>query len=150
MTNKEELNNFFVSCFYTILRAEEVALESITGGTLTTKEIHFIDAVFKAKAAGENCFSTIANFLGITLGTLTTTFLRLQEKGYLTKEQDAQDKRIYYIVPTQLAEFIHKEHTAFHEKMIDSIMHTLTEKEADNLIIALKKLDEFFHEAYKV
>jgi len=146
VTNRQELNDFFVSCFNSILRAEENALESITNGKLTIKEIHFIEAVFKAQAVGENCFSTIANFLGITVGTLTTSFSRLEKKGYLVKEQDKSDKRIYYIVPTRLAELIHKEHAAFHKKMVESVIEMLSEKEIDDLVRSLKDLDNFFHE----
>ena len=146
MSVKEELNNFFVSCFNSILRMEENALEPITNGTLTIKEIHFIDAVFRAQAVGENCFSTIAGFLGITIGTLTKSFLRLEKKGYLTKEQDKDDKRIFYIVPTRLAELIRKEHAAFHEKMIDSVVRKVSPDQLNVLLDALKILDPFFSE----
>ena len=146
MTNKEELNNFFEICFTSILRVEERALESITNSKLTIKEIHFIEAVFRAKARGENCFSTIAAFLGITIGTLTSSFARLEKKGYLIKEQDPHDKRIFYIVPTRLAELINKEHTRFHEKMVDSIVKLLSETQLDELVRALKNLETFFEE----
>lgn len=144
MKSREELNRFFVSCFNSILRAEERSLESISNGKLTIKEIHFIEAVFKAQAVGENCFSTIANFLGVTTGTLTTSFLRLERKGYLKKEQDKLDKRIYFIVPTRLAEMVNREHTAFHEKIVDEVMCMIPENEMDTLLDTLKILNDFF------
>ena len=146
MTNREELNSFFVSCFNSILRAEEKALESISNGKLTIKEIHFIEAVFKAQAVQENCASTIANLLGVTLGTLTTSFSKLEQKGYLYKEQDRNDKRIFYIVPTRLAELVNKEHTAFHEKMVDKVVKLFPEEKTENLVEILKTLDKFFSE----
>ena len=146
MSNREELNHFFVSCFNSILRAEERALESLTNGTLSIKEIHFIEAVFEAQKRGENCFSTIADFLGVTYGTLTTSFSRLEKKGYLAKVQDEDDKRIHYIVPTALAELINKEHTAFHERMVDSVAENLSEKQFDELVKSLHILDDFFAE----
>lgn len=145
MTNKEELNNFFVSCFNAILRSEERALEALTHGKLTVKEIHFIEAVFKSQTVGENCFSTIAKYLGVTIGTLTSSFSKLESKGFLYKEQDREDKRIFYIVPTPLAKVIYDEHAAFHERMIDRVMQHLTDDEMKTLTASLKKLDEFFH-----
>jgi len=148
MTQKQELNNFFVTCFNSILRAEEKALESITGGTLSIKEIHFIEAVFKAQERGENCFSTVADYLGITMGTLTSSFSRLQKKGYLVKTQDKDDKRIYYIEPTRLAEMINKEHAAFHDRMIDGVIAAMPEKHMDYVVEALKALTDFFQESY--
>jgi len=144
MTNHEELDYYIMSCLNSVHRAEEIALESITNGKLTVKEIHFIEAVFKAKAVNEHCFSTIANLLGVTTGTLTTSFSKLEKKGYLYKEQDKNDKRIFYIMPTKLAEMIHKEHTEFHTKMISRITQLLSESEIDVLTEALKKLNDFF------
>jgi len=145
MANKEELNNFFVSCFNAILRSEERALETLTHGKLTVKEIHFIEAVFKTQAVGENCFSTIAKYLGVTVGTLTTSYNKLAAKGLFYKEQDKDDKRIFYILPTPLAKMIYNEHLAFHERMIDRVVKHLSDEEMKTLTESLKKLDEFFH-----
>jgi len=142
--NKEKLNEFFVSCFYSILSAEERTLESISNGKLSLKEIHVIEAVFKAKSTNENNFSTIAKLLGVTLGTLTISFSKLEKKGYLVKEQHKNDKRIYYIEPTRLAELINDEHAAFHKKMIGGIIETVTEEELENLVGALNILNNFF------
>ena len=146
MIQREKLNEFFVSCFYSILDAEQKALDSITNGKLSLKEIHVIEAVFKAKARGQNTFSYIASVLNIVLGTLTTSFTRLEKKGYLTKRQDKNDKRVFYIEPTPLADFVNDSHTEFHERMVDGIIKTISEKDLDDLIHALDVLDKFFKE----
>lgn len=143
---RSDLNTFFVSCFYTILGAEERSLEAITNYKLSLKEIHVIEAVFKSLKSNENNFSTIAKLLNITLGTLTTAYAKLEKKGYLTKKQDTKDKRVYFIYPTRLAELINEEHTNFHERMIDGIIATLDPTEQANLTSALKKLENFFKE----
>jgi DNA-binding MarR family transcriptional regulator len=144
--NKKTLNAFFVNCFYTIMAEEERALESLSNGKLSLKEIHVIEAVFKAKAEGENenNFSGVAKILGITLGTLTASFSRLEKKGYLFKRRDEKDKRVYYIEPTRLATLINGEHTAFHQKMIEDIIENLSPDEIAHLTAALKTLDKFF------
>lgn len=146
MDNREKINNFFINCFYSILGAEERAMEAISNDKLSLKEIHLIEAVFKAKATGENNFSTIAKLLRITLGTLTTSFSKLEKKGYLVKEQHKNDKRVYYIEPTRLAELINNEHTAFHQQMVDGIIESLSEPEQGQLTDALKVLEDFFNE----
>ena len=144
MDFKDELNTFFVGCFYSILQAEEKNLESVTNGAVTLKEIHLIEAVFQTMATGENNFSTIAKKLKITLGTMTIAFAKLEKKGYLVKEQDKKDKRFFYIKPTRLAEFINEEHAKFHEKLIDGVVRTLDEEEQRNIVSALKHLKQFF------
>ena len=146
MVMRDELNTFFVGCFYSILGAEEKYLESITNGKVTLKEIHLIEAVFQSMETGENNFSTIAKKLKITLGTLTTAFAKLEKKGYLIKEQDKKDKRVFYVVPTRLAEFINLEHMKFHEKLIDSVTRILDTEEQQHLANALKHLKIFFDE----
>ena len=144
MTQKEKLNEFFVSCFYSILDAEEKALASISDGKLSLKEIHVIEAVYKAKAVGKNTFSYIASILNIVLGTLTTSYTRLEEKGFLTKRQDKKDKRVFYIEPTQLGEFVNEKHKEWHQRMVEGIMKTVPPKDLDNLISALDVLTKFF------
>ena len=112
-------------------------------GKLTLKEIHVIEAVFKTMKTGDNNFSNIANMLGITLGTLTTAFAKLNQKGYLLKERHPQDKRIYYIIPTRLAEMINDEHTKWHEKLVNGVVTTLPEDELKSLVEVLKHLETF-------
>ena len=144
MDFRDELNTFFVDCFYSILSAEEKNLEAVTNGAVTLKEIHLIEAVFQSKQSGENNFSTIAKKLKVTPGTLATAFAKLEKKGYLVKEQDKKDKRIFYVNPTRLAEFINNEHTKFHEKLIEGVSCALSDEEQHNLAHSLKHLKQFF------
>jgi len=148
MDKLEKLNDFFVTCFYSILSAEQRALDAVSNGKLklSIREIHVIEAVFKAKATGENNFSTIAKLLGVTLGTLTASFSKLEKKGYLVKEQDKKDKRVYYIMPTRLAGLINDEHAAFHKRMIDGIAERVPDKDLGRLSDALKALSDYFNE----
>ena len=141
---REVLNEFMESCFYSILDSEKKALEPLAHGELTLKEIHLIDTVFKLKQIGQNNFSNVANKLGITLGTLTTAFSKLERKGYLKKEQLLVDMRVYYIIPTPLAKKIHEEHTKWHERLIDNVLNAVPEKDLQYFISAFKSLNELF------
>ena len=145
MTNEREVfNEFMENCFYAILDSEKKALEPLTNGELTLKEIHLIEKVINLKKVGQNIFSKVANKLGITLGTLTTAFSKLEKKGYLKKEQLLVDMRMYYIVPTPAAEAIYKEHLKWHEKLVDSVLAVVPEKDLKNFINAFRSLTEFF------
>ena len=146
MSAEEKLGNFFVSCFYSVLDAEEKAIEAITKGKLSLKEVHVIEAVINAQKSNENNFSNVAKLLDITLGTLTISFNRLQKKGYLYKEQNQTDKRVYHIFPTREAEIINEQHAAFHKKMIDGIVQRMPGKDIDNLADALEALSGFLNE----
>ena len=141
MGNKHEvLNEFMVDCFYSILRDEEQALESLSNGKLSLKEIHVIEAVFKTQKTNSNTFSNIANMLRVKLGTLTESFSKLEKKGYLTKEQDKIDKRVYYIVPTRLGEMINTEHTKWHQELIANVVKTIPEDDIPIFIDGMKNL----------
>ena len=142
-THFQALNDFMVLCFNNILTAEERALEFLSNGKLSIKEIHMIDAVFRAKERGENNFSTIAGMLGVTLGTLTAMFSRLESKGYLVKERDTNDKRVFFIVPTPLATIINEHHAKWHERLVQGVIKHVPERELDNLIGTLENLAGF-------
>lgn len=45
----------------------------------------------------------LARFLGVSKPMITTHLSTLLEKGYITKEQSTEDKRVYYIQPTSKA-----------------------------------------------
>jgi len=145
----ERLNEFMVSCFYAILRAEEKALANVPRGKLSIKEIHVIDAVFRARDKGENNFSTISAMLGITPSSLTTAYLTLEKKGYLTKEQDPTNKRVYHIMPTKLATAVYTAHQAWHERLVANVVNFLPQKELENLEETLQHLHTFISEHYK-
>ena len=142
-TNKDKLQDFFINCFYSILSTEEKALESISNGELSLKEVHLIAAVFKTKAVKKNNFSTVARVLRITLGTLTTSFSKLERKGYFKKVRHETDKRVFYIEPTEKATIIHSEHVIFHEKMMEGIMNSVSSEQIDGIIDSLSKVDSY-------
>jgi DNA-binding MarR family transcriptional regulator len=145
MSKEEELlHEFMEDTFYSILYEEENALEYLTDGKLSLKEIHLIEAVFKTQKADANTFSGIAAALRISLGTLTESYKKLEKKGYLKKEQDKNDKRVFYIVPTFIAKIINDEHTAWHKKLIDNVLKTIPEPEIENFVGAIKSLRDFF------
>lgn len=144
--DKERLNHFLVVTFNDILRYEERTLEQLTNNCLSISEIHLLEAVFATMKKKENISTNIANALGITLGSLTTAVKTLERKGYLIRERDHNDKRIFYIIPTPIATFVNEKHEKFHENMIDNIVDDLSLDEEKILAAALSKVQTYFGE----
>lgn len=104
-------------CFYTLNAAERQAMSEVTN--LSLNDLHIIEAVYDSLSTSSNNFTTIANKLGVTLGTLSTSFKKLEAAGYLKREKYLVDQRVYYIKPTKKAEAIHKFHMKWHQDIID-------------------------------
>ena len=119
---REVLDEFLVDCFYGILTSERRALEATLDLGLTFKEIHLVETVISAQKVGENTFSNVAHRLGVTLGTLTAAFSKLEQKGYLKKERYLIDQRVFYITPTAKAMAVHEQHRKWHAKLLDEIV----------------------------
>lgn len=141
---KNDLNEFFVDCFYTILRNEEQSLENISNGKLSLKEIHVIEAITKTKKRNENTHAGVARMLQITPGSLTVAVNVLERKGYVIKRRNEKDKRITYLELSELGEFINQHHEKYHDNMIEAVVRLTDENEQKVLTSALKKIAQYF------
>ncbi len=142
--NKKALNHFLVDTFNDILRYEEMALEHLSNHHLSISEIHLLEAVYETLPTHENTSTLVSRRLGITLGSLTTAVKTLEKKGYLIREQDQHDKRIFYLMPTPIAGFVNQKHQEFHQGMIDEVVSRLTVEEETVLARSLEKVRTYF------
>lgn len=142
---KEGFNAFFVGCFNTILLQEERALDKISNGKLSMKEIHLIEAINRTQQKNENTSSGVAKYLNITLGSLTVAVNVLEKKGYIIKTRDEKDKRIIYLTLTDLGRYVNSCHEVYHEKMISEVIVDLDKNEQTILLSALLKLKNYFN-----
>lgn len=123
-------------------------MEKISGGELSLNEIYVIEAVIRAQKTNENNFSTVASLLDITLGALTTAYNKLEKKGYLSKKRDEKDKRVYFIIPTEIAYSVNDKHMEFNKNIIDGMAKRLPVKDLDHIADALHALSEYFNELF--
>lgn len=145
MTDEQLLfNEFFIDVFNHILRSEERALTKMTGGVLSLKEIHVIEAVCQAQPGNANTMGELSDALRVTMGTLTVSVNTLVKKGYLTRHRDEADKRTVRILPTPKALETNQQHTAYHLAMVESLTGQLDEHQLQSLTEALKILKDFF------
>ena len=137
---REIINELLVEIFNRILAIEGQNLKD-KGIKLSMSEVHVLEAI---ELSEEPIMSNIAKRLGITIGSLTTAINTLYQKGYVSRDRDAEDRRKVMVGLTTKAIEVLDEHDAFHKEMIDSIFEDL-ELEKDQLLIeSLEKLSTYF------
>jgi len=147
---REKLNYFFVHIFNQILSWEESSFKEMGLSDLSLRELYVIEAVCYLKENGENKMSSIAKYLSITPGSLTTSVNTLVKKGNLEREDDPDDRRVVLIVPTKRADRVNKIHADIHSAMIDEVGKAANNNEVDVLVNTLEKLSIFFAKKSKV
>lgn len=138
---KEVINSLFVDVFNSILYLEDSFIARRLNDKVTVNEVHVIEAITLSEKKN---MGTIAKRLMITEGTLTTSVNRLVQKGYLVRERDEQDKRVYILGLTEKAEQVMEVHKEFHDRMMQ---HVIDNPNIDEkLVDSLESLKLFFNE----
>lgn len=143
--SRKVINDIIVELFNNILTIEERSLRNRGIKDLTMTEIHTIEAI---GIGGSKTMSEVAEYLDITMGTLTTCISRLEKKGYVTRKKDETDRRVVLASLTRRGELVEKIHRNFHDEMIDHVMVDLKLDEDQALIRALKNINDFFLREY--
>lgn len=143
---KHTLNELLVDLFNHILVLEEKNLQD-RGITLSMTEVHTLENILKSKT---KTMSDVARLQLVTQGTLTVAVNRLQKKGYVSRLQDAQDKRIIRLSLTAKALDVLAIHDQFHEEMIDSFISDLKIDQDVALITSLRRIMEYFRDRKSV
>ena len=142
---REQLNDFLVGTFNSILTLEERAL-SLPGKGPSVRETHVIEAATALQKQGRNTMSSVAAALSISVGALTTAVDALVRKGYLVRGSDPDDRRVVRIFPTEAGFKVNARHEAFHRDMLDQVEKALGEDDLERLTQALGVLKAFFEQ----
>ncbi len=137
---KAVANELLVDIFNRILAIEGESLKE-KGIKLSMSEIHVLEAITKTE---EPTMTNVANKLGITVGSLTVSVNTLYQKGYVSRDRDAEDRRKVVIGILPKAEEVLEAHNDFHNDMINSIFNDLKVEEDELLISSLKRLSSYF------
>lgn len=135
-----ELNELLVSTYREINRIEEMALRSLSKNTLSISELHMLDVV------GRNgCTVTdIAQSMGISMPSATIAVKKLEKKGYVTKERDANDARKVVIRLTLEGRKAEAAHHWFHRQMVHNVEKAVPVQDQKTLLYAMRELNVFF------
>ncbi len=133
------LEEILSSVYGKVISNEEKLLKSL--GPLGLKEFNTLDAIAITTRNKCNTANNIAKILSITPGTLTTNLDRLQDKGYVTKEKNDNDKRQVQIFLTPSGVALRKKRETAHSKLIASSISKLSTSEKVALVNALNKIE---------
>ncbi|MGT2756059.1 MarR family winged helix-turn-helix transcriptional regulator [Streptococcus ovuberis] len=138
--SEELINEYIVSIFNNVLVIEENSLKSSQFNDLSLKEMHTIDAIGSIK----DCQPThVAQTLMVTLGTVTASLNRLEEKGYIERKRSMRDRRVVNLYLTKKGRLIYRLHRKFHRRMIAEIAEGFTPEEFEVMKKGLFKLHSF-------
>ena len=124
-----------------VIYNEEKILKDMIGETLSLKEFHTLEVIYSAMSNKMNTAGTIANRLGITLGTCTTNVDRLIAKGLVNKVKNDNDRRVVYIELTEKGLQAHLKHIAMHKKAITKAVGKLSLSDKATLMNIVAKMD---------
>jgi len=131
--------------FITAYKIEEKATAKESGRRLSISELHVIREIGTGRLKS---MSQVARGLKISVGALTTAINKLEDKGYVQRRRNDQDKRIVNIELTKRGERAYERHDSFHKDMIGAALEGLTHEERAILLKSLKKLDRHFGEEW--
>ena len=135
------VNELLVKIFNEILQIEEKTLKNGHFSDLSVREMHTVEAIGRKE---KRMMSEVAQDLGITVGTLTTSINRLIKKGYVERSRIEEDRRVVLVELTKKGKVAHRLHERFHNEMVRSMMDSLSEREQEVLIRSLGKLNKYF------
>ena len=135
------VNELLVKVFNEILQIEEKTLKNGHFSDLSVREMHTIEAIGRKE---KRMMSEVAQDLGITVGTLTTSINRLIKKEYVERSRIEEDRRVVLVELTKKGKVAHRLHQRFHNEMVTSMMDSFSESEKEILIGALGKLNNYF------
>lgn len=140
------VNEILVELFNEILTVEKAALQSSPFSDLSITEMHVIENI----GLSARTMTDVADQIGVTVGTLTTSINRLVNKEYVTRDRSKEDRRFVEIALTHKGKLAYRIHEAFHEEMVKYMIEELSNDDHKILISSLTKLSDFFKEKYHI
>ena len=136
MEDAEQLNSFLVDVFGRINKIEERAMAGGLGSAVSIIE--------KIGDREPVRMSEVARSIGVTLATLTVACDKLVAKGLVRRVRSQEDRRVVNIMLTDKGRAAYEYHKDFHERMIASLVDTLSPEQTALLAQSLEKLQDFF------
>lgn len=140
------VNEILVELFNEILTIEKAAVQSSPFTDLSITEMHVMEAI----GLKSRTMTDVADQLGVTVGTLTTSINRLVNKEYVKRERSREDRRFVEIALTNKGRLAHRVHEMFHEEMVKYMIEELSNDDYKVLIDSLTKLSNFFKDKYHI
>ncbi len=114
---------------------------------LTYTEVHVLYELGKYNAPQP--MNILAQDLSITHPSLTALVDRIEEKGYLKRVRDENDRRVIYLELTHKGKTLNNWHTLYHKNLVKKIKKILNPEEEKSFFNTLEKLNKAidYHES---
>lgn len=86
----------------------------------------------------------LAELLNVSKPMITAHLTSLSEKGYITKEQSKDDKRVYYVLPTEKALALVESAKADTNRQLEGLEKAIGEEDFRTLIDLAQKANAHF------
>ncbi|MBI2026543.1 MAG: FeoA domain-containing protein [Deltaproteobacteria bacterium] len=106
---------------------------------LTFTEIHVIYQL--GKYGSPQPMNIIAQDLEITQSSLTALVNKIEDKGFLKRVREHEDRRIVELKLTAKGETLNQFHTQYHKNLLKKIRSTLDQKETELFFQYIEKLN---------
>jgi len=114
-----------------------------TSVPLSFNEIQILSTIANAT---NTTMSFLANQLAITKGSLSVSIGTLIKKGYVTKQQDTQDKRVYHLQLMPSAQQALNLHQKFQEEIVGYLVKQFNLDQNPNLLASLESFNHYFEQ----
>lgn len=84
----------------------------------------------------------LAELLGVSKPMITAHLTSLTNKGYVTKQPSSEDKRVYYILPTEKAKALVESAKIDLNKQLEHLVNTMGQEEFDTLVMLAEKANK--------
>ena len=95
-----------------------------------------------AATPGPHTSVMLAELLGVSKPMITAYLTALSEKGYITKEQSRDDKRVYYVLPTPKAMQLVEDARADTNAHLADLVTALGREDFDLLVALTQKANQ--------
>jgi DNA-binding MarR family transcriptional regulator len=149
------LNTLFAETYNNIGRYEETVLKNASKHNLSLNEFNIIECIGKydgkddlssANQKNKNgiTISEIAQYMGVSIPTITVAIQKLEAKGYVTRNRTVDDGRFVYVALTRQGQKMNAAHKYFHKHMVRIVGDQFDDNELDILIRCMKTINNAF------
>lgn len=115
---------------------ESRAIQDERFAELSMRQVFYLSTILRLE---EPTFSDLARELKVTKPSVTALVGTLIAKGYVRKQQDSADRRIYHILPTAKGLEFNAIHEATHQRLAAFLSAHLENDEVETLARLLAK-----------
>lgn len=99
-----------------------------------------------AQTPGPHTPVMLAQMLGVSKPMITAHLTSLADKGYIIKEQSKDDKRAYYIIPTEKALSLVESAKVDMDEQLEHLMEAMGQDEFDKLVSLAQAANKIMEE----